>query len=249
MHLDEEQVQRLLHGELPRPAEALARGHVEACADCRARVGVAERQEAEVDTLLRHLDHPPPRIDARMVVLRARRQSHGWGRWAAGIMLALGIAGVAYALPGSPLREWIRGVAERVGRASPGSRAVVVPTPPHDSTMGGIAVVPGRQLVIFFTTAQPDAQTRVSLTDGAEVVVRAQAAAGTYTSDVDRLVIDNNAASRATFEIQIPRSAPRVEIWVKGDRIFLKDGRRISGDTPLDAGGSYVLPLAPSRLP
>ena len=248
MHLDEEQVQRLLHGELPRPAEALAREHVEACADCRARLGVAARQEAEVDTLLRHLDHPPPRIDARMVVLRARRQRHRWGRWAAGIVLALGIASVAYAFPGSPLREWIRGFAERVGGASPGSRAADAPTPPRDATMGGIAVVPGRQLVILFTTAQPDAQALVSLTGGAEVVVRAHVAAATYTSDVDRLVIDN-APSRATFEIEIPRSAPRVEIWVKGDRIFVKDGLRVTGDTLLDAGGPYVLPLARSRLP
>lgn len=247
MHLDEEHVQRLLHGELPRHAEAVAREHVEACADCRAAIGVAEHEEAEVEALLQHLDHPPPRVDARMIARRARQERHTWGRWAAGIALALGVAGVSYAFPGSPFPEWIRGVADRFASASPRSPSSPPPGEPNDSSVGGIAVDPGRQLLIFFTVAQPDAQARISLTDRADVVVRAPTASATYTSDIDRLVIAN-AHSRGTFEIEIPRSASRVEIRVAGGRIFLKDGPRVTAATPPDSSGQYVLPLASAGL-
>jgi len=105
-----------------------------------------------------------------------------------------------------------------------------------DPGVAGIAVAPGRALVILFTSPQVEGQAQVSLTDGTEVVVRAPSGTATFTADVDRLVIDN-PGSRATFEIQIPRAAPWVEIRVQGVPIFLKEGSRVTG--------SYLLPLTP----
>lgn len=218
MHLDEEQVQRLLHRELAPPLETAVREHLAECIECRGRVAQAEREEDEVHALLRHLDHPAPRVDPHAVAARARARGVRWVRWAAGIVVALGLAGAAYAAPGSPLPAWVEAVVRWVEGGS-----AEVPDP----GVAGIAVAPGRELVILFTSAQPEGQAEVSLTDGAEVVVRAPIGAATFTSDVDRLVIDNQG-SPATFEIQIPRTAPRVEIRVAGDRIFLKEGSRVT---------------------
>src|SRR5688500_7027672 len=116
MHLDEEQLQRMLHGEAAPVAGRPLREHLSACAECRERLRQAERDEAEVHALLRRVDHPAPAVSAEAVAARAgRAPDRGWGRWAAGILLALTAAGAAYAAPGSPLRGWARSVLEPAG--------------------------------------------------------------------------------------------------------------------------------------
>lgn len=238
MHLDEDRLQRLLHGELSPAVETSAHQHLAGCADCRVLVATTEREETEVVGLLQNLDHPPPRIHAETVAARARGRGRGVHavRWAAGIVLGLGLAGAAYAAPGSPLPAWVETVVDWA-RGRP-DRA-----PAPSPEVAGIAVAPGPRLVIVFTAPQAAGQAQVSLTDGADVVVRALSGAATFTTDVDRLVIDNQGS--ATFEIQIPRTAPRVEIRVGGQRLFLKERSRVTTDTVTDMGGPYVLPLVP----
>jgi hypothetical protein len=243
MHLDQEQLQRLLHRELTPSLDARAREHLTGCADCRDRVAAAERDEAAVHALLRLVDHAPPRVEAGTLAARAHSWGSGWGRWAAGILLLLGLAGVAYAAPGSPLRGWVRAAVERVMSRREQAPTALPPQNP-DAALAGIAVTPGRQLLILFTAHGAGARARVSLTDSAEVVVRAPVGAATFYSDADRLVIDNKSVP-TTFEIQIPRAAPRVEIRVGPDRIFLKDGPRIVIQGSAEAEGPYVLSLAP----
>ncbi|MFN2399423.1 MAG: anti-sigma factor [Gemmatimonadaceae bacterium] len=229
MHLDEEQVQRLLHGELKPPAEASVREHLAGCADCNRRVAEVKREEEEVFALLTHVDHSPPRIDAGAIAARARGRDFGWGRLAAGFLLTLGFAGAVYALPGSPLRGWVQAVVQRKEVRPDPSSAVSVPAQAADAGKGvaGIAVSPGRELLILFTSRQAAGHAIITLADGPEVTVRALTGAASFTSGADRLVIDNPSSS-ATFEIQIPRAAPRVEIRVGEDRIFLKEGSRVS---------------------
>jgi hypothetical protein len=137
--------------------------------------------------------------------------------WAAVVLLALGVAGVAYAAPGSPLRQWAHAVAVWLRGE----------TPQPEASGAGIAVAPGQNLIILFTSTQREGSARVSLTDRADVVVRAPVGAATFSLEADRLVIDNKH-SRASFEIQIPRAARRVEIRVAGARRFLKDGPAVT---------------------
>jgi hypothetical protein len=92
--------------------------------------------------------------------------------------------------------------------------------------------------------AAPESEARISLTDGAELVVRAAQGAATFRSDLDRLVIDNRGPA-STFEIEIPRSAPLVEIRVNDDRIYLKEGERTSPNS--SPSGIYTTPLAARR--
>lgn len=253
MHLDEEQVQRFLHGELPPRAESAARDHVAGCADCRRRLADAERDENEVHALLRAVDDPPPpRISAEAVAAGAREGAapgasvlhFAWLRRAAAILLVVGIAGAAYGLPGSPVRKWVHAIVQKLG-GRPGPSGVG-PAPVESPAIGaGISVLPEQELLILFKSAQGDGQVFVSLTDGPEVQVHAPTGAATFTSSADQLVIDVRDPS-ATFEIEIPRSAPRVEIQTGAGRIFLKEGPRITTSESTSAVGGYLFRLAPS---
>lgn len=240
MHLDDEQLQRLLHGELDRDsADALA-VHVAGCADCRQRLSEAELDQAEVYGLLRLVDHPAPPVDAESVAASARGHDRGWGRWAAGILLAMAAAGGAYAAPGSPLRGWIQAVREWTRESTPSEERPRAPVAP----MAGLAVPPGDGLTILFESAQPRSQVRISLGEGAEVRVRGPSGAATFDSEADRLRVFNRD-SVATFEIEIPRDARRVEVRVGSERIFLKDGPRITVPASGNGREVYLLPLVP----
>lgn len=241
-HLDESERQRLRHGELGPAEEAATRAHLAGCAGCRERAAHEEHEEEEVYALLQRLDHSPPRVTAAAVAARAAARSGGWGRWAAGLFLLLGAAGAAYAMPGSPIPAWVAAVVGRAGRAPAPVSSAPASAPSPDVDLAGIAVAPGESLLIRFTSSQPRGKARVSLTDGAEVVVRAPTGAVAFTSDRNRLTIDNRGSS-ASFEIEIPRAAPWVEIRVARHRIFLKQETRVAAPGAADSAGSYHLPL------
>jgi len=243
MHLDQEQIQRLMHRELGS-AEATVRGHLETCQDCRYKVAEAEQGEAWVLAQLRGLDHPVPRVNPETLVRLRRRAARGYQRLAAGIVLALVAAGAAYALPGSPLPGVVQRIVELL-RWTPSHQTPPATTPrPGVGFQAGIAVDPGDRLTILFP-AQSGAKAVVSLAEGGDVMVRALDGA-TFTSDVDRLLIEHRAVPAPRYEIQIPRAAPWVEIQVGGHRVLLqRSGRIITGVAP-DAQGRYRLVLSGS---
>ncbi|HJU90807.1 MAG TPA: zf-HC2 domain-containing protein [Gemmatimonadaceae bacterium] len=248
MHLDAEQVQRLLHGELAPSAAARARAHLDSCAECLTRVSEAEHEETEVLDLLRALDHPVPRVSAASVLARSRAHDSGrrWSRLAAGVVLALVGAGAAYALPGSPVPDMLRRAVGWVGGREP--RVTPAPeTLPTEAVEQGIAVAPGARFVIAFAAPQPDGVAIVSLADSANVTVRASGGEATFASAIDRLAIGNEG-STAVFRIQIPRRAPHVEILIGGRRAFVKDAARVITDAPRDADGRYLLSLSARGL-
>ena len=240
MHLDEEQIQRLLHGELlPANADS-AREHLRTCADCALRMSAATGDEKFVLDRLRLLDHPPPSRDAASVMVGRRARGPRWIRWAAGIVLTLGAAGAAYAIPGSPVRRLVDRIAARTTTA-PAERPAE-PRQPTDSVVAGIAVSPGDRLTLVFSSEQPPAVATVSLTDGADVVVRAVGGHAAFASDVDRLSI-NNEATAARFEVEIPRRAAHVEIEVAGRRVLVKQGSRVVIEGRQAAGDRFRVPL------
>ena len=111
--------------------------------------------------------------------------------------------------------------------------------------MAGLAVPPADPLTILFDSAQSGSQVRISLGEWSEVRVRAPSDAATFGSEAGRLRILANRDSTATFEIEIPREAPRVEIRAAGRQIFLKEGTRVTGRGIGDRREVYLLPLAP----
>ena len=244
MHLDEEQVQRLLHGETVSPAEAAVRDHLARCEECRTRVAQAEHEERWVLERLRRVDHVPPPIAVQAIMERGRRRAAGWGRLAAGMLLALAAVGVAYAAPGSPFHGVLQRIVEWArGSSKPPSHGA--PSPEAAGGQPGIAVAPGDRLTIVFAVAQLGGTATVSLTDGSDVVIRALGGTTTFTSEVDRLSIEHRGAP-GHFEILIPRSAPSVEIRVGGRRSFLTEASRVETEYSRDAEGRYLLPLSRS---
>ena len=206
--------------------------------------------EEQIRTLLRAVDDPTPSIPVTAIVQRAesaaareRARRATWMKRAAAIVLAVGIAGAAYALPGSPVRAWIRAIVERIGGAPPRSFEGSGPAGDPSSSLSGIALPPGPRLTIEFARAARDGRLFVSLTDGAEVEVRAPAGKAAFTTSADRLVVDNREGSSA-FAVRIPRSAPWVEIRAAGERILLKEGDRVETAGAGSRTGDYVLPLA-----
>ncbi len=243
-HLDEERVERFVHGELEPSHDALEREHLASCTSCRGRVADAQRDDAEVNALLQLLDHPLPKVSAQTIVAQARPRDVAWGRWAAGVLLVATIGGAAYAAPGSPLRRLVAQTAALLRGRDDVRPATPAQARTADPAGAGIAVEAGRALLIQFTSHQQAGEARITLTDSDVVTVRAPNGAATFTSDVDRLIVDNSG-SLSSFEIQIPRTAPRVEVRVGTVQRYLKDGARIVARTPADAQGAVRLPLAP----
>ncbi len=233
MHLEVEQIQRLLHGELDATGRDAARGHLASCSGCREQLAEAEREETLILGLLRQLDHAPPAVRADALIARARRGTPRWARWAAGVLLSIAVAGVAYAAPGSPLPAWVDRVVAWVAGPAPA---------PAEPGPAGVVVEAGARFTIVFEAEQERGMVVVSLTDGASVVVRRLGGAATFTSGVDHLAIANGG-STADYEIALPRGAPWVEIRVGERRVLLKDGPRVVTDAPVDAQGRYLLPL------
>ena len=172
MHVDAERVERLLHGELSPDEARAAHAHLESCASCRATVDAARSQEAEVLALLGTLDHTPPAFD--LAAVRVRRHQRWPLRWAAGFAFALVAAGTAYALPGSPLRAWIRSLVSRVsaveasGGASPAAPTVSEP----ERQVAGVIVAPGERFRIDLLVGNAGAPPAERTTTAAgEVVV------------------------------------------------------------------------------
>jgi hypothetical protein len=251
MHLDDERVQRLLHGELEPAGERLARQHLAGCADCRTLVDGARGEERRVFDLLRELDHPLPDPDPRVILASGARPRPrlrlrtGWERWAAGLLLVAAAGGVAYAAPGSPLPGALDRLVAMFAptQSQPSAHTTVSDTAAPDA---GIAVTPGDRLTIRFMAERDSAFATLSLTDGDEVVVRAVEGTATFSSDVERLSI--RSAGRARFEILIPRSAPSVEVLAGDAPVFRKRASEVVTEARPGADGRYSLAL-PSPAP
>lgn len=236
IHLDDEQVQRLLHDELAPGAKASLKDHVEACRECQDRVAEARHEEEQLFGLLAQVDHPAPTVGVS-AVMAPSSASPVLTRWAAAGLLAVGLAGAAYAMPGSPVRGWLRALGTRSTPVA--ELPVAPPAVPKVPVAGGVAVPPGRNFEVRFLAAQPAGEIRVTMSDGADLIVQARGEGASFTSSGDQLVIDNRHSS-ADFDIAIPRSAPRVEIRIGDRQVLMKEGSRIVPARP-DSG--------PSRIP
>jgi len=245
-HLEVEQVQRQLDGETLTTADRWARNHLAECGECQGRLAVAEREAAEIRNLLTQADHEPPKVDALQIAARARVRRGGWQKWAAGILLVIGSAGILYPAPGSPLRGWLAAVTQWIRHQEVQAPSDESATAAAPASVAGIAVSPGENLVILFEESQPEGRARITLGAGTEVIVRAPAGSATFTSQASRLVIGNHGVA-STYDIEIPLTAPRVEVLVGGGRIFLKAGDVITITDSSAGTGPYVLPLRGQR--
>ncbi len=241
MHLDDERVQRLLHGELEPDGERLAGEHLAGCDVCRRMVDEARADESRIFGLLREVDHPLPAADPRVILAAAGSPRSRWELWAAGVLLATAAAGAAYAAPGSPLPAAFDRLAAILAPSRP--QVGNDPAASDAAPLGaGVALLPGDRLAIRFAVETGGAVAILSLTDGKEAVVHAVEGAATFSSDVNRLLVRSPGPAR--FEILIPRSAPWVEVLSGDTPVFRKRNGDVVADAEPGADGRYRLTLS-----
>jgi hypothetical protein len=230
MHLDDGLLAALVDDELDAAATTSARNHLAACTECHKRYAALLKDDAFVNQSLAALDRETSVVPVGVIVARARRSGRVI-RWAAAVGLFLVAAGGLYALPGSPLRRWIASVTA-------GNREQV-PTPPRPS---GIAVEPGTSLRIVFAPPSVPSNLMIALTEGAMVDARRLDGTARFTAEIDRLLIEPGNTG-GDFAIDLPRTAPRIEILVGTRRILLKDGLNIVTEARPDSLGRYIVRL------
>lgn len=84
----------------------------------------------------------------------------------------------------------------------------------------------------------------VLLHDGAEIEIRTISGNARFSARRDRLDVEG-IDGPATFEVRIPRGAPRVELRVADRVVLRKQGDRVTGEFQADASGTRRIQLAP----
>jgi hypothetical protein len=197
-----------------------------------------EREDLELDGLLRSLDHELPTITADDVMARARRSRLAPLRLAAGIVVAVAVAGVAYALPGSPIRDWVDAAFDRTGQTGDERR----PRPAGDSG-AGLVLDPADTLSVTIAPGS-SGHIRIVTTEDAELIARMVSGEARFTSDPYGLGVDMRTPD--TLELRVPRAARSVTV-IAGERpVFTIHDGEVSSALEPDSSGHYLLELGAS---
>lgn len=198
-----------------------------------------DREDLELSQLLRSLDHDRPAITAQDVIARARRPRGVPVRLVAGVAAAIALAGVAYALPGSPVRSWVDAAlrateeSDAVGSEETGERNVT-------EVRAGIVLDPAEALSVSIVPGS-SGRLRIIIIEEGELVAQMISGEARFTSDPGTLSIELRAPD--ILELRIPRSAPSVSVIAAGRPVFTKRGRDISAVMEPDSAGRYILDL------
>lgn len=212
-HVDEGTIVAIRDGAL---VTGEARQHVESCSECARSLAEARRRAEAIGAALASPAEP-------LDIERAKRQVRGWlddrraerprrrfplplGRAAALLLLA---GGAVYALPGSPVRDWVRG--------SGSDEAPAVATDQEVLAAGGIEV-PMPEEGIRVSLASVAAGAAVELIWVDEPVARILAGEGTSYSFAEGRA--EAIVAPGPVRIEISRSAPSVSLSVNGRMIF-----------------------------
>jgi hypothetical protein len=247
-HLSSRSVAALAHDESAGFGEAmltLIRDHASGCHACAARVRTAAEQDDATAALLRCLDAPAPRVSARAVIARARRQRRlTRARIAAAVAALCGAAVTAAALPSSPFhRHVIRvlaAIAPTPRSAAPAADSAPAPAPAPQR--GGIALTPGERLDVVFSQPQRSGTLHLTLADTVMATLSSTDSPASYQVGEDRIVVVNTHPG-GSYDLVIPRTLRHVSVRVGAAVVFQRDGERVTALAPRDAGGGYTIPL------
>ena len=219
-----------------------AKIHLDGCTHCREKVAEAKREEVELGVQLTSVDHPPPRIDAATLAASVGTHRVQWMRWAAGLALGIGVSGVAYAVPRSPVPVWVSAVVDWIAEEQVVTTSDVWDEVGDIAERGGVGVDPGDRLIIQISGVTEDSYAQVLLTAGAEVEVRGESVSTSFTSDPGRLSIDGLGSD--TIQVAIPLSAPYVEIRLRDRIVMLKENASVrTSGADLSGPGPFLVPL------
>lgn len=218
-HLDEGTILALRDGAL---VTGDAREHIASCGRCAGALGEAGRRADAVAQALATIDRPVD-VEAAKARVRARLDrapernpvrtlgvGH-LGRAAAILLLAAGA--VTAALPGSPVRDWLRPTPDAT--TVPPEAVAAIAQEAHE---GGIVVsVPDGRIDVVLTGVQAGSRLDVVWRDAA--TARISAAAGSSFSYAEGRA--EARVSAGPVRVELPRYAPVVSISVDG-RTYLR---------------------------
>lgn len=223
-----------LHAEAGQPGAGTVRRHLETCRACFERRQELGREESEQRRLLRALDAPVPLITVEAIRRRSRVALTGV-RIAASIALLVTLASAAAAIPGSPVRAWLRRLTAPAARP-PAQPPAVVPQPA--ASTDGVQVAATGSLVIMLGTPQRTGQIRIVRTDLVTATVRAVGGDVGYRIGAGRIILDNRLPADR-YDITIPRALERF-VLLAGGRVLL----RIDARHPPGASDTLTIELA-----
>jgi len=239
MHLDDDGIQRFIHGEIAEENQVRIREHLASCLSCTRMLEEAAREEEGILELLKELDHPVPPVPLPEIASHASLRRGGWIRWAAVLIGILGLSTAAYAAPGSPFPGWVRQLLEMWATAPP--PPIPVAPEPAPAT-AGISVPPGSSLSLTFTSEDWAGSLVISVEEVSEVVVEAVGIGASFTADAGLLRVEPEGTA-GQFRIRIPLFAPRVEVLLGAEIVFEKSGDVIRTDATSDDPGRYRIEL------
>lgn len=241
MHQTDGDLLALLHGEPVWPGEDAARGHLEACRLCAGRLESLRREETEQRTLLRVLDVPVPAVTAATIRRRAaaRRRSV---RIAASLGALMTLASAAAALPGSPVRGWMRDLlapnvsAPRLPAARP---------PTVRPATDGVEFSAIGTLVIELRFPQVTGQIRIVRTGSEVAAARAIGGDVGFQVGSGRVTLVNRRPAER-YELSLPRSLAQASVLV-GGRLLVR--LRARDSAPRADTLTFDLSRHPGRAP
>ena len=212
MHPIDTDLLALLHAEPVWLGAEAARRHIDACPLCTRRAESLRREETEQRTRLLQLGFPLPPVTAAMIVRRATVRRRNF-RLAASIGALATLASAAMALPGSPMRAWMRAsflAPVAIARVSPAGSS-----PAAQPAATGIEFRAAGTLVIELRVPQASGQIRIIRSDSAIAVARAIGGAVRFRVGSGRLMLDNRVAADR-YEFSLPRNLTQMSVLVGG---------------------------------
>lgn len=193
--------------------------------------------------MLASIDHPIPPLEVGSVMRRARVRS---GRRSALLAAAavLMVASVATAtVPGSFARRYLqRWIDRRVAPRSPPTSGQARGDGASDAGSRGIAFAPGSQVDIDFKAEQTSGALQVRWADVATVMLTQTGSESDahYALTPDGVIVDN-AGSRASYSLVLPRTLAQARVRVAGKVMLSKEGQTVSCAGVREDTGSCVI--------
>jgi anti-sigma factor RsiW len=248
-HLGEGTLQELLDGELPPGERAGVEAHLASCPACAGELAELRGLTARTSALLGLVEAAPPVLAAQARFARHRR---GGGALrearralprAAVLVLAVAGAAAAAAIPGSPAREWMRGlgVSERPAQPAPVPPARPEAAPPAVDEIAprAISILPSEGHVrVAVSASSPELRVRVRLVPGARAEVTATGAAATARLRAGPGRIEVLDAGPGELVVTLPADAKAAFVEVNGRVLAAKEGGELRSLAPRVAGSA-----------
>ncbi|WP_420128163.1 anti-sigma factor family protein [Longimicrobium sp.] len=247
-HLGEGSLQELLDGEMPPGARAEAEAHLASCPACAGELAELRGLTARASALLGLVEAAPPVLAAQARFARHRRGGGAMSEArralprAAALVLLLAGAAAAAAIPGSPAREWVRGlgVSQREEQPAPPQAAPEAPAPAVvEVAPKAVSINPSEgRIRIAVTASSPELRVRARLVPGAKAEVTATGAASTARFRTGPGRIEVMGAGPGELVITLPADADAAFVEVNGRVLAAKQGAALRSLAPRVAGSA-----------